>query len=308
MLTTRNTSLALIGAAAMLAACAGSPKMASNGGNYNAESADDSDAPSAGDSGGGDYRSPSPSSAPRPAARQPSSAYSHRGGSTYQRRQIVRKKERPGLGTRWGETRYSRVEHRTFYRHTTYPFARVALYYNNAAGVRAHANYRGGARPIPIRVYSPHRGINISLVDQYNRVLPGVRAGGKTLVVGQHGHRYTIRIQNTTGGRYELVVSVDGLDVIDGRKADLRKRGYIIEPYGTLNIDGFRRSQTHVAAFRFGRVSNSYAARTSGARNVGVIGVAVFAERGSQWTTDELRKRDTANPFPGDHAYARPPQ
>ena len=71
--------------------------------------------------------------------------------------------------------------------------------------------------------------------------------------------------------------------------------------------DGWRRSATQVAAFRFGRVSNSYAARTSGGRNVGVVGVALFAERGSRWTTDEIRKRDTANPFPGDRNYARPP-
>jgi hypothetical protein len=52
-------------------------------------------------------------------------------------------------------------------------------------------------------------------------------------------------------------------------------------------------------------VSESYAARTSGDRNVGVIGFAFFAERGSRWTNDEIRRRETANPFPG--GFAEPP-
>jgi hypothetical protein len=63
-----------------------------------------------------------------------------------------------------------------------------------------------------------------------------------------------------------------------------------------------------VAAFRFGRVSDSYAARTAGDRNVGVVGVALFAEYGSMWTTDELERRDTAVPFPASAIYARPPE
>lgn len=216
--------------------------------------------------------------------------------------------ERPGLGTEWGRNVYSRVENAPFHRAGRSPFARVALHYNDSQGARAHAAYRGGARPIPMYVYSPHRGISISLVDTSGRVLPGLKAGGRTLVIGQHGQQYKIRITNRTGGRYEVVTSVDGLDVIDGKKADLRKRGYILSPNSSVVVDGFRRSSSYVAAFRFGSVRNSYAARTSGSRNVGVVGVAVFAERGSYWTSDEIRRRDRANPFPGDHGYAQAPR
>jgi hypothetical protein len=75
-------------------------------------------------------------------------------------------------------------------------------------------------------------------------------------------------------------------------------------PYGTLEIDGFRRSEASVAAFRFGRVKDSYAARMGASRNVGVIGVAFFGERGDDWgasaSYDEVRRRATANPFPGE--------
>jgi hypothetical protein len=78
----------------------------------------------------------------------------------------------------------------------------------------------------------------------------------------------------------EAVLSVDGLDVIDGRTADFRgKRGYVVPAYGELRVDGWRTSTTSVAAFRFSSVSNSYAGRKGEARNVGVIGVAIFEER-----------------------------
>jgi hypothetical protein len=216
--------------------------------------------------------------------------------------------ERPGLGTTWGETTYSRVESRVFDRAGSAPFAAVALHYNDADGVAAHADYRGGAQPQPLAAYTPNRGISVALVDDRGAILPGLFAGGRTLIAGADGQRYRIQVVNHTGGRFEIVTSVDGLDVIDGRPADLAKRGYIIDPYQTLVIDGFRQSDDHVAAFRFGRVSSSYAARTSGDRNVGVIGLAFFAERGSPWTSDELHRRDTADPFPGDRSYARPPR
>ena len=132
-------------------------------------------------------------------------------------------------------------------------------------------------------------------------------AGGRTLIAGEDGERYRIVVHNATGARFEIVASVDGLDVIDGRPADPGRRGYLIDPYGTLAIDGFRTSDDAVAAFRFGRVADSYAAQTTGDRNVGVIGVAIFSERGAAWTPAELRRRDTADPFP-ERGYAMPPR
>lgn len=215
-------------------------------------------------------------------------------------------RERPGLGTVFGETISSSVTTRPFARASASPFAAVAMNYNDRDGVVAHANYLG-ATPQPLSVFTPGGGISIALTDVAGRELPGVSAGGKTFVIGAEGERYNLVITNQTGGRFEIVASVDGLDVIDGRPADVAKRGYILEPYATLVVDGFRRSESAVAAFRFGRVQSSYAARTSGDRNVGVVGVAFFSERGSRWTSDELQRRDTANPFPGDRDYARPP-
>jgi hypothetical protein len=103
---------------------------------------------------------------------------------------------------------------------------------------------------------------------------------GQTYVMGALGARYTLRVLNHTGRRIEAVASVDGRDVVDGRTADFRtKRGYLVPAWGSVDIDGWRLSNAQVAAFRFSSVADSYAARTGSAREVGVIGVAVFPER-----------------------------
>ena len=119
----------------------------------------------------------------------------------------------------------------------------------------------------------------IELVDESAEPLPAFDQGGRRYVLGQRGERYQVRIVNPTGARVEAVVSVDGLDAVDGRGANLNKRGYIVPAYGEVTVDGFRTSLDTVAAFRFSSVADSYAGRTHHARNVGVVGVAFFGER-----------------------------
>ena len=217
--------------------------------------------------------------------------------------------ERPGLGTTFGERVDSPLRHSPFERASAQPWAEVALHYDDADGVRAHAEYLGG--PIePLEIYAGDGALSVALVDDNGRILPGVAAGGRTLVVGEDGARYRIIVRNATTARFEIVASVDGLDVIDGKPADPARRGYLVDPHDELVIDGFRTSDREVAAFRFGRVSESYAARTTGDRDVGVIGLAIFAERGATWShvdRDEIERREHANPFPA-RGYSTPPE
>ena len=120
----------------------------------------------------------------------------------------------------------------------------------------------------------------VELLADDGGALETYERGGRFYVLGQHGDRYSIRIKNPTARRIEAVISVDGLDVIDGGDADFKKkRGYVVPPYGELVVDGFRMSTTQVAAFRFSSVGDSYAERKGKGRNVGVIGVAIFAEK-----------------------------
>jgi hypothetical protein len=214
--------------------------------------------------------------------------------------------ERPGLGTTFGEEVYAPISFAPFVRAAQAPWAEVALHYNDADGVDAHAEYLG-TRPQPLEIYAGDGSLSVALVDDGGRTLPGLQARGRTLILGEDGQRYKIIVRNATTARFEVVASVDGLDVIDGKPADPNRRGYIVDPHDMLVIDGFRTSDANVAAFRFGRVADSYAAQTSGDRNVGVVGLAIFSERGAVWTAGELRTRDTANPFPS-RGYATPPR
>jgi hypothetical protein len=131
----------------------------------------------------------------------------------------------------------------------------------------------------PVLDHPPAAVPRMEIVDEWAQALPAFDQGGRRYVLGQIGDRYQVRIVNPTGSRVEAVVSVDGLDAVDGRVANLNKRGYILPAYGEVTIDGFRTSLDTVAAFRFSSVRDSYAARTHHPRNVGVVGVAFFAER-----------------------------
>ncbi len=219
--------------------------------------------------------------------------------------------ERPGLGTGWGETRESHVHEVAFDRDGVTPFAVGALHYNDRRGVEALAAYHtavtgGFMHDVP----EAGGAITVAVVNDSGSPLDALKVGERTYVIGQEGSRYSIVMTNHTNHRFESIATVDGLDVVNGRPASMDNRGYILGPFARLEIDGFRQSQAAVAAFRFSRTSESYAAQTSGDRNVGVIGVAFFSERGdafTPWTFDELQKRDTASPFPNDLRFAQPP-
>jgi hypothetical protein len=214
--------------------------------------------------------------------------------------------DRPGLGTSWGEAVAAPISFAPFVRASSMPWAEVALHYNDAEGAAAHAAYVGGG-PTPLEVDAGDGSLSVALVDEAGRTLPGYAANGRALVIGEDGARYRIVVRNATTARFEVVASVDGLDVVDGRPADPNRRGYLVDPHDTLVIDGFRTSDDAVAAFRFGRVADSYAAQTTGDRDVGVVGLAIFAERGAVWSRAELERRDTADPFPA-RGYAMPPR
>jgi hypothetical protein len=106
------------------------------------------------------------------------------------------------------------------------------------------------------------------------------RHRGQDLVLGRYGDRYAIRIVNRSGRRVEAVVSVDGRDAITGRPGNyVGQRGYLVGPYETISITGFRKSLDEVATFRFTSPGDSYSSRMGTPENVGVIGVAFFPER-----------------------------
>jgi hypothetical protein len=257
-------------------------------------------------------KSAAPASAPPPPAASPrgSSAGASADSSSSRRFEPTTPapESRPGLGTEFGEARTSRVHDVSFVRESGRPFAVAALNYNDRRGVDALANL--AARRDSARFVSTGGGaVTISIRDANGDPLEAVHVGDRTFVVGQSGQRYSIVLENHTSHRFEAVGTVDGLDVINGKPGTFDNRGYVLLPFATLEIEGFRTSTSAVAAFRFASVADSYAAQTGSARNVGVIGIAFFGEKGDSFVPEsETRLRDTATPFPADPRFSQPPR
>lgn len=121
---------------------------------------------------------------------------------------------------------------------------------------------------------------------------------GKLYVAGTPGHRYSVRLTNRSGGRVLAVLSVDGVNAVSGETASPDQTGYVLAPFESAEISGWRKNLDEVAQFNFTALPNSYAARTGRPANVGVIGVAVFTERTPVWRQRGEIVREAAPPAP----------
>lgn len=133
----------------------------------------------------------------------------------------------------------------------------------------------------PVAQAQYHRGgpVEMSIVDRdHGGELPQYAHRGQRWIPGTPGHRYAVRLTNHSRERVLVVLSVDGVNAIDGRTANPGQGGYVLEPYQTTEVAGWRKSMRDVAQFYFADFGDSYAARTGRPHDVGVIGIAVFEE------------------------------
>jgi hypothetical protein len=122
--------------------------------------------------------------------------------------------------------------------------------------------------------------VDIAVIDRDSgQWLPEYAARGDHWIAGVPGHRYSVRLTNTTGQRILVVLSIDGVNAVSGETASAGQTGYVLAPWQSTEINGWRKSLDDVAQFVFTDLPDSYAARTGRPDNVGVIGVAAFRER-----------------------------
>jgi hypothetical protein len=122
--------------------------------------------------------------------------------------------------------------------------------------------------------------VDVQVVDRgQSEVLPVYSYRGASWIAGAPGSRYAVRLSNRTGGRVLVVLSVDGINAVSGQTAAVGQTGYVLGPYQSTEITGWRKSLTEAAAFYFTSLQGSYAARTDRPNNVGVVGAAIFREK-----------------------------
>jgi hypothetical protein len=127
-------------------------------------------------------------------------------------------------------------------------------------------------------------------------MLPAFYSNGHWYLVGRIGNEYELRIRNNTDADLLAVVSVDGVNVVSGETASTSQSGYVIGPWLSLGVQGWRKSLARVAAFYFADRSNAYATRTGRPDDVGVIGVALFRRKAP--APAELEQPQVRGPFP----------
>lgn len=126
----------------------------------------------------------------------------------------------------------------------------------------------------------PNNLVDVTVIDRDTGLeAPIYHDGGQTYLAGEPGHRYAVRLNNQTGERVLVVLSIDGVNAVSGETAGANQAGYVLSPYEQAEINGWRKSLRDVAQFVFSAPESSYANRTGRPDNVGVIGVAVFQEQ-----------------------------
>ncbi len=121
--------------------------------------------------------------------------------------------------------------------------------------------------------------VDLDVIDRDSgQQLPEYRHHGQHWIPGTPGHRYSVRLTNTSSERVLVILSVDGVNAVSGQTADPSQAGYVLAPWQSTQINGWRNSLDDVSQFVFTDLPDSYAARTGRPDNVGVIGIAVFRE------------------------------
>ncbi len=123
-----------------------------------------------------------------------------------------------------------------------------------------------------IHGYSAHILVNGRKVKEY-------RHNGYTFVEAKDGTEFAIEVKNHLSNRVLAIVSVDGLDILDGKPATKKSRGYVVHGNNSDTFHGWRKSDTEVGAFKFTTSEQSYATEKGKGQSNGVIAVKLLAEK-----------------------------
>ncbi len=157
--------------------------------------------------------------------------------------------------------------------------------------------------------------VQLEVQGQSTPLYPSPRGDSRLYFQAFQGRNYGIRLTNQTGERVAVLLTVDGLNVIDGnRSAQSRNEPmYVLDPWESTVIRGWRTSLDEIRRFVFVDEQRSYAERTGqGNGDLGWIRVTTFREAGrprykpQDWNDrDEFGQRQESKAAP--ETQATPP-
>ena len=156
-------------------------------------------------------------------------------------------------------------------------------------------------------------GVSVAVEGARAALFPDPGGSGRFYLEAKEGSRYEIVLQNRTRDRLGVVVTVDGLNVISGERAGGGDRMYVLDPWGSTTIRGWRTSLSDVRRFTFVDERTSYAARSGKANGrMGWIEVKAYRERWHAYpyplrqAPDPWYRRDSPSLEDKDEARATP--
>jgi hypothetical protein len=130
-------------------------------------------------------------------------------------------------------------------------------------------------------------GVDLEIISDYRGNLRKFSVASdrshveRNYVIAKDNEKYRIRVSNRSDRRVGLVIAVDGRNIISGKKSYLEsnERMYILEPYQTQEIEGWRTGRNRTNRFYFSSMDDSYAADFGDYTAMGVVALAVYKER-----------------------------
>ncbi len=113
------------------------------------------------------------------------------------------------------------------------------------------------------------------------------------------GKNYSLVVTNPTNQRVGVLIAVDGLNVVNGQRTSLSNHEsmYVLDPYESATIQGWRTSLNDVRRFVFVDEDRSYASRTDQANgDMGWIRVLSFREQTPIAYVPKVRRQDWNGP------------
>lgn len=159
----------------------------------------------------------------------------------------------------------------------THPFSTTKLFYNNTNNITNINNTHPNNHHSQSSFSMGNDWLGMNLHNGRDHFLTDFTHHDDNFVTAHSDQHYNIIVRNHNPNHIKIIMSVDELNVIDGKPASFAKHDYLINTQNNLKIDDFHTNTHKITTFHFNSVRNSYAARKHGnTHNVGIISITTF--------------------------------